>query len=151
MCHRHSCTNAARLALPHCGQVSNCGAPVAAVAALPNLQHCELGLVDTPLPNGPWLRSLQQLEIGVSSLMNSLPALQAASNITALTVAGDRGGVDWRSPAAAALFDLLAQNLRLERVTFGSGRSADFDSGVFAKRVATLCNQRPGLVTVRAA
>lgn len=131
--------------------MSNCGAPVAAVAALPNLQHCELGPVDTPLPNGPWLRSLRQLEIGVSSLMNCLPALQAASNVTVLTVAGDRGGVNWRSPAAAALFDLLAQNPRLERVTFSSGRSADFDSSMFAELVARLANRRPGLVRVYAA
>ncbi len=129
--------------------------PPTALAGLTNLQRCNWqaagGADAVALPAGPWLHSLRWLAADIATLVNSLDALQQSAALQLLCIHGTHfhEEFNWRSPAAAAFFDWLAQCPSLEVVSFEEhlhvSSASAFDSRHFASLLLRLARRRPAL------
>ena len=117
----------------------------AALASLPHLQRCLLGenFVER-LPAGQWLHSLRWLSAYYKAVAGSVAVLRAAHALEFVELYG-RYPLELSSPAAAALFDWLAEHPPLRRVCFAAWCGAGDDQAVLKASLAQLSRRRPGL------
>lgn len=129
-----------------------------ALSGLSRLRLCLLECTDAavhdgyapPLPGGPWLHSLEGLGAGIGTLLSSTAVLRAAARLEHVSIANSPAGqIDWRSPAAAAFFDWLAQHPPLRCFSVDVWREDTkqvFASTSFTVHIAQLGRRRPALL-----
>ena len=129
-----------------------------ALSGLSRLRLCYLGPAAEPgtgappLPDGPWLRSLQWLSVDPDVLLSSTAALQAAAALECVSISGSllAEAVDWSSPAADAFFGWLAQHPPLRRLSvdvYYPKQSRNWRR--LSAHIRRLGRHRPGLLVQR--
>lgn len=102
-----------------------------------------------PLPGGPWLHSLRWLAASIDTLLASIAALRQATRLEHVGLLGSSvAAVDWHSPAAAELFEWLADHPPLQCLSIEAddpGYVADFETAAFTGLVSQLRRRRPAL------
>lgn len=125
-----------------------------ALGGLSRLQLCGLYRDDdsvaggqaAALPAGPWLRSLRWLSTDFTTLLSSVPALQAATGLECLSLTDDPAeAINWHSPAAAAFFAWLESHPPLRRLCLEDWSDALGTRG-FLLRMLQLWRRRPTLL-----